>query len=94
MIWTSAQGLSYRQSVIVPTDVLTVPVYDLTDAVLSNDPPPCNQESLTGAKQWIAGEIPEDSYVCVHYVPGEYVHGGHKDISLNILRVVVLAVPK
>lgn len=74
--------------------IATVPIYDLTQAIRSDNPPACNQETLSGATEWIHGEIPDDSYVCLHYVPGQHDHGtGHKDVQFNLLRVVVMATP-
>ncbi|KAI0760865.1 hypothetical protein BC629DRAFT_1547366 [Irpex lacteus] len=82
----AAQGMSWTSA--------QVPIYDLTQAIRSDNPPACNQETLSGATEWIHGEIPDDSYVCLHYVPGQHDHGtGHKDVQFNLLRVVVMATP-
>lgn len=58
--------------------------------------PMFNQETLVGARVWTGGEIPENSWVCVHYVPSTYTHESHShvDVQWNVLRIVVLAVPR
>ncbi|KAI0825483.1 hypothetical protein BC629DRAFT_1434134 [Irpex lacteus] len=61
-----------------------IPIYDYTDLLNEKELPKFNQELLHGAKVWTRGEIPEDSWVCVHYVP---------NIQWNVLRIVVLALP-
>ena len=74
--------------------MIKVPIFDLTDAIRSDSPPPCNQETLTGSIEWAEGEIPANSYVCIHYIPSWYDHEKHKEIQFNILRIVILSTPR
>ncbi|KAI0757889.1 hypothetical protein BC629DRAFT_1598215 [Irpex lacteus] len=72
-----------------------LPVYDLRAAVRKGNYPGCNQETLGAAEPWREGEIPENSYVCAHYVPGSRPHKDtkHEDVSFQLMRIVVLATP-
>lgn len=81
-------------------DLLTrdlVPIYDLRAAVNSTLDKSLNQCTLREAIDWTDGEIPVDSFVCVHFVPHPYEHkqvvSKHDEIEWTMLRIVVLATP-
>ena len=93
-LWTSSRGEKIQVCHMgFVADHTTVPIYDLVEALNGDNLPSCNQESLSGATDWEGGNVPANSYVCVHFVPARYTHGKHVDVQFQLLRVVVLGTP-